>query len=170
MTKYSTATKASARATRAITPRIGAEDFRLDNHIFYLFGQIFGHRNVVLNRELRQFGIDYPRWRVLAFLNERPDCSMLELAGGTAVDRTTLAYTIRHMVQEGLVRRAKRPSDRRSVVLGLTPRGNLMLKKILPTVLGINDQCLSGFPESEVRTLLAQLRRIIDNVRERPDV
>jgi MarR family transcriptional regulator, organic hydroperoxide resistance regulator len=148
--------------------RIAAgKEFHLERHIFYLFGQIFGHRNAILNRELRRFDVDYPRWRVLALLNERPDCSMLELADGTAVDRTTLAYTVRNMVEEGLVRRTPRPSDRRSVVLGLTPRGNLMLKKILPTVLKINDRCLSGFDEREVQTLLGQLRRIIDNIKEK---
>jgi DNA-binding MarR family transcriptional regulator len=148
--------------------RIAAnKEFRLENHIFYLFGQIFGHRNAVLNRELRQFDVDYPRWRVLAILSERPDCSMLELADGTAVDRTTLAYTVRNMVEEGLVRRAPRPSDRRSVVLGLTPRGNLVLKRILPTVLKINDWCLSGFDEGEVQNLLGELRRIIDNIKEK---
>jgi DNA-binding MarR family transcriptional regulator len=160
---------ASARLADPPARHRAASDkgFRLDRHIFYLFGQIFGHRNAVLNRELRQFGIDYPRWRVLALLSERPDCSMLELADGTAVDRTTLAYTVRNMVEEGLVRRAPRPSDRRSVVLGLTPRGNLMLKRILPAVLKINDQCLSGFDEREVDTLLEQLRRIIDNIKEK---
>ena len=143
------------------------EGFSLDNHIFYLFGQIFAHRNVALNRALRQFGIEYTRWRVLAVLRERPDCSMLELADGTAVDRTTLAYTIRNMVEEGLVRRAPRPSDRRSVVLGLTPRGSSMLKKILPTVLSINDRCLAGFKEQEIESLFAQLRRIIENIKEK---
>jgi DNA-binding MarR family transcriptional regulator len=165
MARHSASAKAGAPATPPAKPRVGAKSFRLDSHIFYLFGQIFGHRNLALNRELRQFGIDYPRWRVLAFLNERPDCSMLDLANGTAVDRTTLAYTVRNMVQEGLVRRAQRASDRRSVALGLTSRGNLMLKRILPTVLKINGQCLAGFGEPEVRTLLAQLRRIIDNVK-----
>ena len=165
MPRHSASAKIGARTTPSAKPWAGAANFRLDNHIFYLFGQIFGHRNLVLNRELRQFGIDYPRWRVLAFLNERPDCSMLELANGTAVDRTTLAYTVRKMVEEGLVRRAQRASDRRSVALGLTSRGGLMLKRILPTVLNINDQCLSGFREPEVSTLLAQLRRVIDNIK-----
>ncbi len=158
---------AAAQLADPPAKRRANEEFRLDNHIFYLFGQIFGHRNVALNRSLRQFGIDYTRWRVLAVLSERPDCSMLELADGTAVDRTTLAYTIRNMVEEGLVRRAPRPSDRRSVVLGLTPRGSLMLKKILPTVLSINDKCLAGFEEHEIKSLFAQLRRIIDNIKEK---
>lgn len=160
---------ASVRLTDPIAKRRAGADkeFSLDNHIFYLFGQIFGHRNVALNRALRQFGIDYTRWRVLAVLSERPDCSMLDLADRTAVDRTTLAYTVRNMVEEGLVRRAPRPSDRRSVVLGLTPRGNRVLKKILPTVLSINDRCLSGFEEQEIKSLFAQLRRIIENIKEK---
>jgi DNA-binding MarR family transcriptional regulator len=123
MAKYLANVKLLAPVRKAADGRMGAQSFDLDSHIFYLFGQIFGHRNAALNRELRQFEIDYPRWRVLALLGQRPDCSMLDLADGTAVDRTTLAYTVRNMVEEGLVRRAPRPSDRRSVVLGLTPRG-----------------------------------------------
>src|SRR5271165_4647568 len=122
--------------------RLGA--FRLDNHVFYLFGQIFGHRNVALNRELRRFNLDYSRWRVLGTLNEHPGCSMNDLANTTAVDRTTLAYTVRNMVEEKLVRRQARSSDRRSVELTLTPRGHALLQQILPTVMQLNDRCLAG--------------------------
>lgn len=151
--------KPSADATD-VTP------FRLDNHVFYLFGQIFGHRNRLLNRELRQFSIDYPRWRVLGALNEHPGCSMQKLADKTAVDRTTLAHTVRIMVDEKLVHRHARASDRRSVVLALTPRGSHLLKQILPTVLDINDRCLAGFSKGDVENLLARLRQMIDNIKE----
>jgi DNA-binding MarR family transcriptional regulator len=144
--------------------RLGA--FRLDNHVFYLFGQIFGHRNIALNRELRRFNLDYSRWRVLAALNEHPDCSMNDLANTTAVDRTTLAYTIRNMVEEKLVRRQARSSDRRSVELTLTQRGHALLQQILPTVMHLNDRCLAGFTQREFTVFLGQLRRIIDNIKD----
>jgi DNA-binding MarR family transcriptional regulator len=142
------------------------ETFRLDNHVFYLFGQIFGHRNVALNRELRRFSLDYSRWRVLAALNEHPRCSMNDLANLTAVDRTTLAYTVRNMVEEKLVRRQARSSDRRSVELMLTQRGHVILGQILPTVMQLNDRCFAGFKKDELETFLAQLRRIIKNIKE----
>src|SRR5271156_6755237 len=68
--------------------------FQIDEHIFFWFGQILGRRNRVLNRELRRFGLDCQRWRVLAVLNEHPGCTMRMLAELTAVNRTTLNPTI----------------------------------------------------------------------------
>src|SRR5215470_18719090 len=77
--------------------------FRLEAHIFYLFSSILAQRNRALNRELAQFGIDYPRWRVLAVLGQYAGASMLQLAELTSVDRTTLAHTVRLMVSERLI-------------------------------------------------------------------
>jgi hypothetical protein len=98
----------AAKKKKPLADATDVTPFRLDNHVFYLFGQIFGHRNRLLNRELRQFSIDYPRWRVLGALNEHPGCSMQKLADKTAVDRTTLAHTVRIMVDEKLVHRHAR--------------------------------------------------------------
>ena len=157
---------ASPRQAKQSRREAKSDAFRLDNHVFYLFGQIFGHRNVALNRELRRFDLDYSRWRVLAALNEHPRCSMNHLANLTAVDRTTLAYTVRKMVEEKLVRRQARSSDRRSVELMLTQRGHALLQDILPTVMDLNDRCLAGFREQELKIFLGQLRRMIDNIKE----
>ena len=43
-----------------------AAAFRLETHIFYHLSQALSRRNRALNIELRRFGLDYPRWRVLA--------------------------------------------------------------------------------------------------------
>lgn len=143
-----------------------AQSFRLEDHIFYLFGQTFFYRDVLLNKELRRFGVDYRKWRVLAVLNQHPGCSMQHLANEAAVDRTSLNYTVRNMIEQNLVLREERPSDRRSVKLALTPQGHRLLQQILPHVIELNTRCLSGFGKKEVDTITAQLRRMIDNIRE----
>jgi DNA-binding MarR family transcriptional regulator len=141
-------------------------EFPLDRHVFFLFGQLLGYRNRALNRALREFGLDYQRWRVLAVLNENPGCSMQQLADLTAVDRTTATYTLKLMVRAGLVRRAPREVDRRSVALSLQPAGKKLLARILPVVLELNRRCVAGFSESESTTILRQLRRMVDNLKE----
>jgi DNA-binding MarR family transcriptional regulator len=145
--------------------KAAAAPFRLNRHLFYFFTQILARRQRALNLELRRFGLDYSRWRVIAVLNEHAGCSMQQLAELTSVDRTTLTHTLRLMESEALIVRRERASDRRSVEVSLTPHGRRKLKQILPTVLTQTDHALAGFAASEVDQLRGQLARMVDNLR-----
>ena len=142
-----------------------ATPFRLDSHVFYYFSQILARRQRALNSNLRRFGLDYARWRVMAVLNEEPGCSMQRLSDLTSVDRTTLTHTLRLMEKEDLIARHERPSDRRSIAVSLTTRGCDMLAQILPTVLAQTDLALDGFTPGEVDRLREQLGRIVANLK-----
>ena len=142
----------------------GKVDFRLETHVFYWFSHILSRRNRALNAELRCFDLDYPRWRVMAVLNQHPGCSMQQLAEHTGVDRTTLAHTTALMEKQGLLTRRARKTDRRSIMLNLTPRGRNLLARILPTVLAHSSQSLSGFTAAEIGTLFTLLQRMADNI------
>ena len=139
--------------------------FRLESHVFYYFSQILARRQRALNSELRHFGLDYARWRVIAVLNEEPGCSMQRLSDLTSVDRTTLTHTLRLMESESLIGRQERPSDRRSIAVSLTPHGRDLLARILPTVLAQTDLALDGFTSGEVDRLREQLGRIVANLK-----
>jgi DNA-binding MarR family transcriptional regulator len=139
--------------------------FRLERHLFYFFTQILARRQRSLNLELRRFGLDYSRWRVMAVLNEHAGCSMQQLAELTSVDRTTLTHTLRLMDFEALIVRQARASDRRSVAVTLTPHGRKKLKQILPTVLAQTDRAVTGFGAAEVERLRQQLARMVDNLK-----
>jgi DNA-binding MarR family transcriptional regulator len=142
----------------------GKVDFQLERHAFYWFSRILSRRNRTLNAELRHFQLDYPRWRVMAVLNQHPGCSMQQLAEHSGVDRTSLAHTVALMARQGLLTRRARRTDRRSVTLNLTPRGRGLLDRILPTVLEHSHQALSGFTAAEVRMLFKLLQRMVDNI------
>src|ERR1700677_2786665 len=129
-----TGTEATLRG-RGHGRRRAAAAFRLESHVFYYFSQILARRQRALNSELRRFGLDYARWRVMAVLNEEPGCSMQRL------------------------------SDRRSIAVSLTPHGSDMLAQILPTVLAQTDLALDGFTPEEVDRLRQQLGRIVANLK-----
>jgi DNA-binding MarR family transcriptional regulator len=143
-----------------------AKPFRLETHPFFWFGQIFGLRNRALNRELRPYDLDYQRMKVLAVLAERPGCSMQQVADFTVVDRTSLTHTVQLLVDRDLVHRQARASDRRSVVLSLTPAGRKIYKKIAPIILELNARTMAGFSTKETQAVLDQLRRMVDNLKE----
>jgi DNA-binding MarR family transcriptional regulator len=152
----------TATARRSAQP---APEFHLDQHLFYHISQVLAVRNRALNAELRGSGLDYSRWRVLAVLQEHPGCSMLQLAERTSVDRTSLAHTVRVMENEGLVSRMARATDRRSVMLTLSPLGRRKYHAILPAVLAQNARALAGFCEADVDRLRRQLQRIAENLK-----
>ncbi len=140
--------------------------FRLEDHLFFYFSQILSRRTRALNLSLRAHGLDYPRWRVLAVLNEHSGASMGRLADLTSVDRTTLTYTLNLMEREKLVVRRARESDRRNLEIGMTPAGRRLFARILPLALAETEKALAGFAPSEIEALRGALRRIADNLRE----
>jgi DNA-binding MarR family transcriptional regulator len=165
MTGSEPTVRAAGQGRRRVAAGVAPARFRLESHLFYYFSQILARRQRALNSDLRRFGLDYARWRVMAVLNEEPGCSMQRLSDLTSVDRTTLTHTLRLMANEDLIVRHERPADRRSIAVSLTARGRDMLTLILPTVLAETDRALVGFTADEVDRLREQLGRILANLK-----
>ena len=138
--------------------------FKLEDHLFFYFSQILARRTRAINAQLLRFALDYPRWRVLAVLQEHSGATMGQLADLTSVDRTTLTRTLGLMEEARLVARQERESDRRSLVISLTPKGRRMFARILPLTMAETDQALTGFSSAEIAALRDRLKRIADNL------
>ena len=147
--------KAEGGATRA---------FKLEDHLFFYFSQVLARRTRAINARLRPYGLDYSRWRVLAVLQEHSGATMGRLADLTSVDRTTLTRTLGLMEEARLVARQERESDRRSLVISLTPKGRRMFARILPLTLAETDRALTGFSSAEIGALRDRLKKIADNL------
>jgi DNA-binding MarR family transcriptional regulator len=138
--------------------------FDLEAHVFYLFTQIFGRRNRHLTDQLKPLRITVPKWRVLAVLHERPNCTMNRLADLTTVDRTTLTRTLDQMVRDGLVARRADRQDRRRARLHLTPRGIEAFRLVLPRVIEQNERAVRGLSARELAAFRATLHRMVRNL------
>ena len=143
-----------------------APAFKLEDHLFFYFSQILARRTRAINARLLPYGLDYPRWRVLAVLHEHSGATMGQLADLTSVDRTTLTRTLRLMENAGLVARRERKRDRRSVAISLTADGRRMFARILPLTLAETDRALARFSAEEIRVLRDWLRRMADSLKE----
>ncbi len=138
--------------------------FRLEDHLFFHFSQILARRTRALNARLRSHRLDYPRWRVLAVLQEQTGATMGRLADQTSVDRTTLTRTLGLMEAEGLVTRRERANDRRRLAISLTAKGHRLFARILPLALAETDRALASFSPEETADLKVKLKRIADNL------
>jgi DNA-binding MarR family transcriptional regulator len=109
--------------------------FKLEDHLFFYFSQILARRTRTINAQLRPYGLDYSRWRMLAVLQEHSGATMGQLADLTSVD-----------------------------LISLTPKGRRMFARILPLTLAETDRALTGFSAVEIGALRDRLKRIADNL------
>jgi DNA-binding MarR family transcriptional regulator len=142
--------------------------FKLERHIFYLFGQIYGRRDQQLAKSLRPFRLSVPQWRVLAALVDLGTCTINRLSDLTVVDRTTLSRTLDRMEKNGLVARKRVEADKRSYEIRLTAAGCAMLRRIWPVMSYHNERAIAGLSKDEIERLKAIIRKMIANVAAPP--
>ena len=160
--------KQGGRATGA--RRGGPLAFKLDRHIFYLFGQIYGRRDRQLAKSLRAFRLSVPQWRVMAALVDLGSCTINRLSELTVVDRTTLSRTLDRMERNGLVARKRVEADKRSYEMRLTAGGRAMFRRIWPVMSYHNARAIAGVSPKELAQLKQIIAKMIANVAAPPEM
>jgi DNA-binding MarR family transcriptional regulator len=144
--------------------------FKLDRHIFYLFGQIYGRRDQQLAKSLRTFRLSVPQWRVMGALVDLGTCTINRLSDLTVVDRTTLSRTLDRMERNGLVARKRVEADKRSYEMRLTAAGRAMFRRIWPVMSYHNARAIAGISPREMAQLRAIIEKMIANVAVPPEM
>ncbi len=140
-----------------------------DEYLFYLLTQVANRRSKDFAPALEALGISLSEWRALSVINRLDNCLMSELAEFTTVDRTTLTRTVDRLVAANLVERGTAASDRRQVVITLSPHGRDVFERAVEILKTYNARVLGGLSEEDLRTLRALLQRILMNIVREPD-
>jgi DNA-binding MarR family transcriptional regulator len=86
-----------------------------------------------LSRRLREIdasvGLTPARFSALASLYFSDSRNISDLAADERVKRPSMTRLVRDMERDGLLRRARDPSDGRGVLIRLTPRGAILFKE-----------------------------------------
>lgn len=155
---------------RAGPERQSLASFRLDQHIFFLFGQIYGRRDQQLAKSLRPYGLSVAHWRVLGALSNIESATINRLADLTVIDRTTLSRTLDRMEASGLVARRQLENDKRSFEVRLAAGGRRALERIWPVIEYHNRRAVTGLTRRELDELRRIVRKMIDNVARPPEI
>lgn len=139
-------------------------EFTLEKHMFFWLSQVLESRNRRLEKELKQFSLRVPEWRILAALSARQHLSMGELAALSCVINTTLSRTADRMVEAGWVARIADGNDLRITRLRLTDSGRKLFTHIWPTVERINLAASSGLPDAAVEMVSWVLQEMKKNL------
>ena len=89
--------------------------------------------------------------------------SASDLCKGISYDAGAMTRMIDRLETKGLIRRNRRPEDRRVVYLELTEEGTRAYPRMRAVSMGVVNRFLQGFSEAEARQLESFLSRMLQN-------
>lgn len=145
---YDQTPDANVRATEAVMNTIRTADM--------LFNQI--------GRLLRPLNVSAAGGLVLGLLRDRGPMSPSELGERLIVSRATVTGLLDSLERRGLVLRSPHTTDRRSVVVEITPTGTSVVAEVRTTIHGQEKDWMAGFSDAELAVYIEHLQRIQDRL------
>jgi DNA-binding MarR family transcriptional regulator len=99
-----------------------------------------------------------PQLRVLAMVSNRGTLNLGAVATGLGVHPSNATRAVDRMVGAGLLSRSDDPTDRRNLVLELTPAGQALVDKVMNERRSAIAKILNRMPASRRRALVPVLR------------
>jgi len=139
----------------------------LERSLPFLMHLIVSQVETEVNKHARAYGLKIEGVRVLFRLLAKDNLSVNELARLTGIETSTLSRLLDRMSDKGLLRRTRDVNDKRSVLVGLTPKGRKLAQQHRPVYYKDYDKLLlAGFNAEEGATFRKQLLRMLDNLRD----
>lgn len=111
---------------------------------------------------VREKGLTLPQMHTLEVLGLHEAMPMKELAGHMGITTGTLTVLVDRLEGKELVRRAPHETDRRSVVVHLTPPGRALFEEHDRLHRRLTKEITSGCTDDDRKVLLACLRDMVD--------
>ena len=127
------------------------------------FSRIYRFSKAYQDRELKHLGIGSGQFGFMMILLRTEGISQSRLSEISKLDKTTIARSIRPLIENGYVVRGKDPDDRRGYKLLLTDSGRSLGPELIRIQLDLERQLLENFTSEEIELLSGFLRRMNEN-------
>ena len=118
----------------------------------------------LIGRLLRPLNVSAAGGLVLGILRDHGPMSPSALGERLIVTRATVTGLVDSLERHGFVRRSANPTDRRSLVVQITPAGQAVLQE-LRTIVHRNEKAwLSGLSDPDLRSYIELLHQIQDSL------
>lgn len=104
-------------------------------------------------------GVTLSQWRILAVLQPGAT-TFARVTEATAINKGLVSRSVRELQDMGLLTATETPDDARSITLGLTTKGQRLLKDVQPLALARQRHLLSALTAAERRTFYAAVEKL----------
>lgn len=119
----------------------------------------------LIDRELAQQGITTQQAALMLVARLVGGCSPGHLADPLGTDPAGMTRLVDRLEAKGLLARHTSPTDRRAVLIQLTPSGQALSPALIEGFRKAQERLLEGIDEAELDQFRATLRRLRDNLR-----
>ncbi len=146
--------------------RIGAQPPRQELMLSRMQFMIYKKLNELLNHNLHPYGINDTVWTALIMLYSSPDNFIYpsDLSHVIVSSRTNVTRLADEMVERGWVSRQGCETDRRKIILTLTPAGIALIEAIIPRQWLLYEAVWQGFGTEDKDRFEQLERRLLDNL------
>ncbi len=146
-----------------IGPAFGQIETRLWLQLLSLHGDIFSSLNSVLGSE---FGLSLAKFDVLAQLDRyRDGLALGQLSQNLKVSGGNVSGLVQRLLADDLISKEMSSQDRRSFIVGLTPKGEALFKRAADLHKRHLSKRLEDVSARELDTALAVLRSLSSKIR-----
>lgn len=100
----------------------------------------------------QRFRLSAPEWRTMAVLGRYGAMTANSVVERTAMDKVRVSRAVARLLGAGHITRRADPDDRRRAILDLTPSGLAVYRQIVPLVLAVERDLLTGLDAEERAT------------------
>ncbi len=153
---------AAARARRT-GPAAGttlADAFVLTDVVSHLLRRAHFRAENLFEAELGRFRLTPRQKALLVTAHQHPGETQNQLAERIALDRNSFAEMLPRMVARGLLSRVPARTDKRAYSIYVTPKGEALLREVLPHDLLVEERLIDPLPP-EYRPLFVKCLKIL---------
>jgi DNA-binding MarR family transcriptional regulator len=140
----------------------GLSVYRLDVSTGHLLRRALQRHQSLFQECAAGIGLTPPQFAALTKLAELRRVTQNRLGRLVAMDPATAQGVMKRLALRGLLRTEKDPMDRRTVVLAITPEGEVLVERARVAGHRANQTLMQDLSLAEQAELLALLRRITD--------
>ena len=146
----------------SMTRRTG---LKLDDFLPYLVNRVGAALVARFTREaLAHEHLTIDMWRVLAALSNNVGRRQVDLASMTSIETSTVSRLVTRLVHRELVTRSRSRTSNREVVVRLSLKGAVLVRKLIPVALHLERAALADIRANELARIKRSLRRIYTNL------
>jgi MarR family transcriptional regulator, organic hydroperoxide resistance regulator len=154
---------AASEKGRPVIPRIRKKmstHFELNELLPYLVNRVASATTQLFSRDIAQFGLSVPMWRVIAVLSEMGEQRLVDLSVMTSIDASTLSRLAEAMQTNRLIAKVRSKQNRRELVLAIAPRGKELADTLAPVASAYETRLTDGLSATDLATTRNVLRHM----------
>lgn len=148
-------------ALRPVGTTPAAGGFVLDEQVAHLLRRAHQRASALFLSVLTEAQLTPTQFFAMARLHEMGKLSQNRLGRLAAMDPATIQGVIRRLHERGFIERLADPTDRRRMVLSLSPLGQETVVRLLKNANRIGDDILAPLSRDEQGVFLALLKRLV---------